>query len=146
MSTASSDYQVDGVTPLISTRKSLYSDISLLFQQHPNTKGIQPITDINAIKQSVKNLVITNFGERPFQPEIGSSISNLLFENADFFVGDRMRSEILRVLNRFEPRVEGVVVRIFESIDTHSIRVDIGFRIVNTPLEGDVSFNLNRVR
>jgi phage baseplate assembly protein W len=146
MSTASSDYQVDGVNPLISTREALYSDISLLFQQHPNTKGIQPITDINAIKQSVKNLVITNFGERPFQPEIGSSISNLLFENADFFVGDRMRSEILRVLNRFEPRVEDVVVRIFESIDTHSIRVDIGFRIVNTPLEGDVSFNLNRVR
>ena len=79
MSVASSDKNTDGVRP-IDVATTLFADLALPFNLHPNTRDIRPITDLNAIRSAVKNLVLTNFGERPFHPELGTSIYDFLFD------------------------------------------------------------------
>ena len=147
MSIKSSDYNVDGVKPTSTSADDfIYSDLGMPLLIHPGTKDINPITDLNAIRQSVKNLVLTNFGERPFHPEIGTGITGLLFENADFFTANAIKGETLRVLRRFEPRVEDVTVQVFDDPDRNAFRIDVGYKIVDTPVSDDTSFYLERVR
>ena len=147
MSIKSSDFNQDGVKPtLTSADDFIYSDLGMPLLIHPGTNDISPITDLNAIRQSVKNLVLTNFGERPFHPEIGTGITGLLFENADFFTANSIKGETLRVLRRFEPRVEDVVVQVFDDPDRNAFRIDVGYKIVDTPVSDDTSFYLERVR
>ena len=147
MSIKSSDFNQDGVKPtLTSADDFIYSDLGMPLLIHPGTNDISPITDLNAIRQSVKNLVLTNFGERPFHPEIGTGITGLLFENADFFTANSIKAETLRVLRRFEPRVEDVVVQVFDDPDRNAFRIDVGYKIVDTPVSDDTSFYLERVR
>jgi len=147
MSIKSSDFNQDGVKPTsVSADDFIYTDLSMILNLHPNTRDINPITDLNAIRQSVKNLVLTNFGERPFHPEIGTGITGLLFENADFFTANSIKTETLRVLRRFEPRVEEVVVQVFDDPDRNAFRIDVGYKIVDTPVSDDTSFYLERVR
>jgi phage baseplate assembly protein W len=145
MSTASSDKNIDGVRP-IDVVPTLFADLSLGFNLHPNTKDIRPITDLNAVRSAVKNLVLTNFGDRPFHPEIGGNVAGLLFENADFFTADAMRTEIHRVLSRFEPRIDNVVVQVFDDIDRNAFKVNIGFNITDSSIEQEVNFYLTRIR
>lgn len=147
MSIKSSDFNQDGVKPtLTSADDFIYSDLGMPLLIHPGTNDISPITDLNAIRQSVKNLVLTNFGERPFHPEIGTGITGLLFENADFFTANSIKAETLRVLRRFEPRVEDVTVQVFDDPDRNAFRIDVGYKIVDTPVSDDTSFYLERVR
>lgn len=147
MSIKSSDFNQDGVKPtLTSADDFIYSDLGMPLLIHPGTNDISPITDLNAIRQSVKNLVLTNFGERPFHPEIGTGITGLLFENADFFTANSIKGETLRVLRRFEPRVEDVTVQVFDDPDRNAFRIDVGYKIVDTPVSDDTSFYLERVR
>lgn len=145
MSVNTSDKNTDGVRP-IDVVPTLFSDLSLPFSLHPNTMDIRPITDLNAIRAAVKNLVLTNFGERPFHPEIGSNVTGLLFENADFFTAASMRDEIHRVLNRYEPRIDNVVVQVFDDMDRNAFRVNIGFQITESSISQEVSFYLTRIR
>lgn len=146
MSIKSSDFNKDGVKPTSVSSDSIYSDLGMPLLIHPGTNDISPITDLNAIRQSVKNLVLTNFGERPFHPEIGTGITGLLFENADFFTANSIKGETLRVLRRFEPRVEDVTVQVFDDPDRNAFRIDVGYKIVDTPVSDDTSFYLERVR
>lgn len=145
MSVASSDKNTDGVRP-IDVVTTLFADLALPFNLHPNTRDIRPITDLNAIRSAVKNLVLTNFGERPFHPEIGGNVTGLLFETADFFTANAMRGEIQRVLYRFEPRIENVVVQVFDDMDRNAFKVNIGFNITDSSVEQEVSFYLTRIR
>ena len=145
MSVASSDKNIDGVRP-IDVATTLFADLALPFNLHPNTRDIRPITDLNAIRSAVKNLVLTNFGERPFHPEIGGNVTSLLFETADFFTADAMRGEIQRVLYRFEPRIEDVVVQVFDDMDRNAFKVNIAFNITDSSVEQEVSFYLTRIR
>jgi phage baseplate assembly protein W len=145
MSVASSDKNTDGVRP-IDVATTLFADLALPFNLHPNTRDIRPITDLNAIRSAVKNLVLTNFGERPFHPEIGGNVTGLLFETADFFTANAMRGEIQRVLYRFEPRIENVVVQVFDDMDRNAFKVNIGFNITDSSVEQEVSFYLTRIR
>ena len=65
----------------ISRNVRQYKDLDLFFSRKNGTNDIEKITDIEAVKRSVRNLVLTNFYEKPFHPEIGSGIRNMLFEN-----------------------------------------------------------------
>jgi phage baseplate assembly protein W len=131
---------------LVTKKKSEYSDLSLLFRKHPVLKDITPLKDIDAVKNSVKNLVLTNFHERPFHPEIGSNLTGLLFEPADQFTGIAMREEILRVLKDFEPRITGVRVQILDDSERNRYRIQIGFTVIFSNTDEVVSFNLQRLR
>tara|TARA_R110000772_G_scaffold202490_5_gene312813 strand:+ start:1786 stop:2232 length:447 start_codon:yes stop_codon:yes gene_type:complete len=130
---------------IVST-SSRYSDLNLSFIINGNTKDINPLRDIDAVKQSVKNLVLTNFFERPFHPEIGGNVTSKLFEPADRFTAIAIRDEIREVLKIYEPRVTGVNVQVFDNSDENSYMVNIGFTVINLQKETEVSFNLQRLR
>ena len=128
------------------SKKKVYSDLNLEFIQHPDRLDIIPLKDIDAVKQSVKNLVLTNFYERPFHPEIGGNVSSKLFEQADAITGIAIKREILQVLKDWEPRVNGVKVEVFDNIDANELIVNIIYNVIYLQMTGEVTFNLQRLR
>ena len=136
----------DAVTSINVAKKNNYSDLNLAFLKHPIFADITPLGDIDAVKQSVKNLVLTNFNEKPFHPEIGGNVTSLLFEPADSFTGIAIRDEIQRVLDDYEPRINAVNIEILDDADANSYRITIGFNVIYTNIETEVSFNLQRLR
>lgn len=146
MSLNTSDYNKDGVRPVNVAISPIYSDLDLrLFRT--GTNDISPLTDINAVKNAVKNLVLTNFNDRPYQPQLGSNVRALLFEPANAFTAYAIKEEIGRVLEEYEPRINKVVVDVTANLDSNEFLVTIQFNIltiVNSNVE--VSFYLSRLR
>lgn len=128
------------------SKTKVYSDLDLSFVKHPKLSDITPLRDIDAVKQAVKNLVLTNFYERPFHPEIGGNVSAKLFEPADRFTALEIRDEIKQVLKKYEPRVNGVKVQVFDESDANRYVVNIIFNIIFLQVQTEVSFNLQRLR
>ena len=83
----------------------IYSDFDLSFAANPVTGDVAKKYDVNAVKQSLKTLVLTRFYERPFQPKLGSPIYALLFENIDVITANRLQLELEILINKYEPRV-----------------------------------------
>jgi phage baseplate assembly protein W len=126
--------------------RKLYADLSTTFALHPGTLDIKPITDIDAVRQSVKNLVVSAHHERPFHPEYGSNITAYLFEPVGILTAISIRDEIVRVINRFEPRVSNVAVKVYDDIDRNAYSVDISFNVTEAQVETNFSFYLDRIR
>ena len=145
MAIVDSNKRVGGGSINVATRKS-YSDLDLNFIENANSKDINPLTDIYAVKQSVKNLVLTNFFEKPFHPEIGGNVTSKLFEPADRFTAIAIRDEILEVLKNYEPRVSGVNVQVFDNSEENEYIVNIAFTVIFLQIETEISFNLQRLR
>jgi hypothetical protein len=82
----------------------IYKDINLNFTRHPITGDISKLSNVEAVKRSVRNLVNTNFYERPFHPEIGSDVRAILFEPVTSLVADVLKRYVEDVINNFEPR------------------------------------------
>ena len=82
-----------------------FKDLSVTFKSHPVTNDLVTVKDKAAIVQSITALLLTMKGERPFQPNLGCNIQNVLFEPLDYASGAVIRSEILEVLERYEPRI-----------------------------------------
>lgn len=141
-----SDYNEYGVRSKKVATSQLFADLNLSMPVHPVKKDITPLTDIDAVKSSVKNLVLTNFGEKLFRPEFGGNVTSYLFENVDIFTALSIQGEIERVLSRFEPRVTDVTVQVDDEVDDNDYNVTIGFKIINNPQEFTVDFALNRLR
>ena len=118
----------------------LYSDIDLFFGKKTSNDDIQSITDIKAVKRSVRNLVLTNHYERPFHPE-------MLFENMTPITAQILVRKIEDVINNFEPRVRLVGITANPNLDKNSYEVSIEFYVVNAPTElVDLSIMLERLR
>ena len=98
----------------------------------------------NAIKQSIKNLVLTQKGEKLFQPEIGSGVYELLFEPMDPFTADSIRDEIINTLGQYEPRITIQGVRVMPNEETNQFDVTVEYRIVGQPIVETVNFILQR--
>ncbi len=131
----------------MSTRKTrTFSDINLLFTASPTTGDITKKLDEEAIKASVKNLIMTKNYERPFHPEIGCQVHSLLFENFTPVTRRVMQSSIAEVIRKFEPRVELLEVRVKEDSDNNEIWLDIYFRINNTPITTTLTVAVYRAR
>ena len=111
----------------------IYKDLNLIFSPHPNTKDITRKTDIEAVKQSVKNLVLTNHYERPFHPEIGSNVTDILFEPMTPLTAGLLTKQISEVINNFEPRARLVSVNANPRIDRNEYEVSINLYVVNIP-------------
>jgi len=116
------------------------------FRVNVNSKDINPLTDVYAVKQSVKNLVLTNFFEKPFHPEIGGNVTSKLFEPADIFTAIDIKNEIKKVIRKYEPRIKDVNVQVSDNSETNEYVVDIAFSIIYLQLKTEVSFNLQRLR
>lgn len=131
---------------IITSRDVLYSDFDLSFLKHPNTKDVTILKDIDAVKQSVKNLVLTAQGERPFQPLLGSNIRSLLFEPVDDFTAFDIKEEVQTTLQNFEPRVKILNIDVVSEPDNNRFRLSIEFQMVTNLETGTASFYLERIR
>jgi uncharacterized protein len=107
-----------------------YKDLNITFKKHPVNNDLIVSKDSNAIKQAISNLLLTNVGERFFQPELGSRIPGLLFEPFDFATVGLIDDEIRRVLINYEPRVILDELIVFPNYDTNGYDIDMTVRII----------------
>ena len=121
-----------------------FKDISLSFTPHPVTKDLTILKNENAIKQSVRNLILTQFGERPYQYDIGSRVAGLLFEPFDVFLAEDLRDEIENTIKRLEPRVAVRRISVNQSIDENELDVGIEYSIIGQNVTQTVEFILER--
>jgi len=112
-----------------------YKDLDLFFAKKSGSKDIRKITDIQAVKRSVRNLILLNHYEKPFHPEIGSGIRDMLFENMSTMTAIILARKIEDVIENFEPRVRLISVRADPNLDRNEYEVTIEFFVVNTPTE-----------
>ena len=124
----------------------IYKDIDLDFLIHPKTGDIAKKTDVNSIKQSVRNLVLFGIHDKPFHPEINGGITDLLFEPMDKITAGIIETTITRVINNYEPRIklEGVSVEGDEDNNKYEVRVVFSFVNDTDPIE--IDFLLERVK
>ena len=124
-----------------------FKDISLSFEPHPITKDLPVLKNANAIRRSVRNLVQTIPGERFFNPILGSSVYDSLFDLMDFGTSNLIEQEIVTTLRNFEPRVNNVRVRVSVRSDQNNFDVTIFFDIVGAALPPqEFSFILEATR
>ena len=124
-----------------------YVDLDLFFGRKSSNSDVQDLTNIKAVKRSVRNLILTNFGEKPFHPEIGSGVRDMLFENMTPITAIILSRKIEDVINNFEPRVNLVGVRAQPDLDRNLYEVTIEFYVVNQPTElVDLTVLLERLR
>ena len=125
----------------------VFKDFNFNFTRHPVTGDIAKLTNISAVKASVKNLVMTNFYERPFHPEIGSDVRRALFENMTPQVATRLGRNIEDVIVNFEPRAELISVIVQANIDSNAYEATIKFNVVNSETdEQTLNLFLERLR
>ena len=130
-----------------STRSSrIYKDLNLDFEKNTVTKDIQKITDIEAVKRSVRNLINTNHYEKPFHPEIGSNLRAMLFENLTPQMNHLISKQIEMLIRNYEPRVRLVQVNAQPSYDRNGYLATISFYVLNHPEPVVVENFLERLR
>jgi len=123
-----------------------FSDFDLNFTAHPVTGDIVLKTDESAIKQSVKNLLLTRNFERPFHSEIGSPIRQLLFDLPGPMFTIMLRKAIIDVINNFEPRVNIIDIEVNDQLEENAVNVTLTFSIVNTTRPITLDLALERTR
>ena len=130
-----------------STRNSRkFRDLDLSFGRNIVTNDVNTVEDVVAIKRSVKNLVQTNFYERPFHPELGCGVRDLLFEQYTPMTGIFIRRKIEEVLNNYEPRARISSIQVNEQEDRNALDVVINFYVLNLPNPVSVTTTLQRIR
>ncbi len=124
-----------------------YSDLDLFFGKKTSDKDISKVTDVQAVKRSVRNLVLLNHYEKPFHPEIGSGVRDMLFELMTPITAVILTRKIEDVIKNFEPRARLVGVSAFPDLDRNAYEVKVEFYVVNTPTElVDLTVFLERLR
>ena len=130
-----------------STRSSrIFKDLNLDFQQNTATKDIQKITDVEAVKRSVRNLINTNHYEKPFHPEIGSNLRAMLFELMSPQMNHLISKQIENLINNYEPRCNLVEVFAQPMFDRNGYSVQISFMVNNHQEPVIVESFLERLR
>jgi len=119
----------------ISRNVRQYRDLDLFFSKKQGSGDVNKITDIEAVKRSVRNLVLTNFYEKPFHPEIGSGIRDILFENMSPITASVLAKKVEDVIENFEPRARLISVRALPNLDRNEYEITIEFFVVNAPTE-----------
>ena len=124
----------------------IYKDLNLGFQQNTATKDIQKLTDVEAVKRSVRNLINTNHYEKPFHPEIGSNLRAMLFENITPQMNHIISKNIELLIRNYEPRCRLVQVNTQPMFDRNGYACQISFYVVNDPEAVAVETFLERIR
>lgn len=123
-----------------------YRDLDLNFNIHPLKKDINKNLDEIAVVNSIKNIVSTNFFEKPFQPDYGSNVRRMLFENLDVITASALEREIQQSVTNFEPRVELLSVRVNADVEQNGFMVEMQFTILNRSDPVTINFLLERLR
>ena len=133
-------------TKPLKTNTRNWSDLDLDFLSHPTTNDIVKKKDVEAIKRSVRNLILTNKFERPFHPEIGSNLRGMLFENITPQISHYIGKQIEFLIKNYEPRCKLVEVDNRPNLDRNGYSVSISFYVVNVPNPVQVETFLERLR
>ena len=144
----SGDKQISGnlEQAKIVSKKKPHRDLDLSLKIHPIRKDIIPLKDDVAVINAVRNLLITNFYERPFGDDKGANLRGLLFEPAGYVTEIRLRDNIERVLNKYEPRIQTTGIGILDNSDANSYIVNVNFRIKEFDTNSSVELILRRLR
>lgn len=130
---------------LISSRAVDYLDIDLTFNKRPSG-DLYKKRDAAAVKQSIKNLLLTDFYEKPFQPFFGANLRAMLFELADEDTEDEVEENIRTAINKYEPRAEVLTITVNVLPDQNDMRVSVYFKIISTQETVTFTTNLSRLR
>lgn len=143
-----SDKSISGNTAKakVVSRQKGWRDLDLSLKIHPIRKDIIPLKDDNAIKNAVKNLLVTNFNERPFGKNKGANLGGLLFEPADALTKINLRENIRNVIRQHEPRVAITHIKIDDEADNNQYRILVRFRIKEYDTNESVEIVLRRLR
>ena len=141
-----SDKNVETATAKVVARARPYTDLDLKFKPHPNFGDIVPTKDLVAIKNSVKNIILTGYGERPFQPTFGSRINEFMFEQLDPITTSLLKDEIRVAIERFEPRVAVQEIKVQDMVDSNSIFISVNVLVMSRQELVDVELFLERTR
>ena len=124
-----------------------YVDLDLFFGKKSSDRDVNVVTDIQSVKRSIRNLVLLNHYEKPFHPEIGSGVRDMLFEPMTPITANILARKIEDVIENFEPRAKLIGVRAQPNLDRNEYEVTIEFYVVNTPTElVDLTVMLERLR
>jgi len=107
-----------------------FKDLSITFKKHPVSDDLVVVKDKAAIVQAITALLLTNKGERPFQPALGCDVRKSLFEPLDYATSGLIRSQILDVLGKYEPRIEVEDIRVSPDEQNNGYDVELYFTIV----------------
>ena len=110
-----------------------YSDLDLFFTKRSRDKDVNVLTNVTAIKRSVRNLILTNFYEKPFHPEIGSGVRNLLFENLSPLTTIALSQAAQDVIANYEPRAVVIAVDVTPDLDRNAYDMKVTFSIRTQP-------------
>tara|TARA_B100000900_G_scaffold252067_1_gene214810 strand:- start:608 stop:1000 length:393 start_codon:yes stop_codon:yes gene_type:complete len=124
-----------------------FKDLSVTFKKHPVTDDLVQVKDKAAIVQAITGLLLTRKGERPFQPELGCDVQNMLFEPLDYASAGSIKQEIRETVERFEPRVSVAQIRCEPDFDNNGYNVELQYTIIgreDQPI--GVEFILERTR
>ena len=125
----------------------LYSDLDITFERHPTTNDVVVKKDSDAIKRSLKNILLTNDFERPFKPNFGANLRTKLFELGNNEIGRRINRSILKDIVSLEPRVSNVRMTVNEhAFDRNELNITIFYDIVNGQSKQEFGFTVSRVR
>lgn len=131
----------------ILARSKDYADIDFGFRANPVTGDVSLKKGTEAIKQSVRNILLTNKGERPFDPEFGSNIRSQLFENFDPITEALLTEEIRTALRNYEPRVRVLDVTVDGRPDSNQMNVTLNYEIQSPEQVADsLTFSVERLR
>lgn len=123
-----------------------YKDLDLNFRAHPVTKDVVKRTGNAAIIGALRNLILTNLYEKPFQPSFGSRVRGLLFEDVSFITANILQTEISNVIANFEPRVGVDAIRVQANPEQNRYDITIRFFINNLEAPVTINFFLEKVR
>ena len=126
--------------------QKIYSDLDLTFRRLPVTNDVALSYDDQAVIRSVRNLLLTGFYERPFQPNLGSNLNKLLFEPADQLTSNLIESEVRNVISNFEPRVTINSINVTITPDENSFNLSMTFFVGNNTRATTVTLILQRSR
>ena len=124
----------------------IYKDLDLDFGRNIVTNDVNKLTDVEAVKRSVRNLINTNHFERPFHPEIGGNVRALLFENMTPLTALNLQRKVEEVLNNFEPRAKITQILADPDIDRNGYRLEIKFYVIGIQNPITVETFLERLR
>ena len=123
-----------------------YKDFDILFDVHPVTRKLNTLTNSDAIKRALKNIILTDKFERPYNPEFGSDVRQRLFETHDGTVADDIATDVELAIKNFEPRAVLLDVRVEERLEQNGVVITIVFRAENKTTPETVNFFVERVR
>lgn len=128
------------------SRQPDYSDLDLDFMINPVTGDINRKTGADAVKRSIRNLIFTNYYERPFNSSLGSDVPRLLFDNVDLITASLLEDALVKLINTYEPRVRLMTVKAVADTDNQGFQIEIRYVILNTETPATFNLFLERIR